>query len=191
MLIFSTIMNNKLQNLILTLFTLSFLQSCLLYRRPNSTLLPLTEADYEQLNGYYEEKIAEKGFINLPEFLQIQYQREHLYFEAGDIVTAHLNLLSKSQLSIKMLKNDSLLSTDTLLGEIKRNYFYLDKQRYKDLSEGQFFFSIEKLKTRIGLLENRDLVVDNANQFMIRLFYIPVVIKDEHWNDLVYRRASE
>lgn len=184
-------MNSRFQSIILALFILSFLQSCLFYRRSDSILFPLTETNYEQLNGNYEEKIAKKGFTNLSEFIQVQYQREHSYFEAGDIVNTQIKLLDENQMSFKVFRNGSLLSTDTLVGKIKRNYFYLDKQRYKDLSEGQFFFNIEKLKTRIGLLESKDLVIDNANQFMIRLFYIPVVIEDEHRNDLVYKRIVQ
>lgn len=157
------------------------------YRRSSSKLLPLNETNYDQLNLTVVENIEKIGFNNLPELLVAEYQHKHTYFNSGDIVTTNIKLIDVNNLLLTITQNDSIISTDTLTGKIKRNRFYINKQRYKDLSEGQFFFSIVKSKTRIGITKQKNLTLDDVTQFMIRLFYIPVVIEEEHLNDIIYR----
>ena len=165
------------------------LSSCFKLKESTIVVSELNNATFSLLDGTYIEIIENQSFYTLADILCVNFQQKTTeYIKKGDTITSQLKMHSPSRLFINIHKNDSLIYSDIILGELKNNYFYLDKQKYNDTSEGVIIFYQEKNKSRLGILPNGDLTIDHINRFNIRLLYLPIDREDIYFKNKVYKR---
>lgn len=154
----------------------------------------LDSSNIEKLNGDFQLQSIDSSYRTLEHalFLKVNnvnnWPTRHIdsnYFTSYHI---NLNVKSRKELQVKLFKGNTLIQTNLIKGKIKKNYFVCRRQwRIHPLILVNF---AEEHKTRLGLLENDNLVLDTANSALIYLTVLPFFGGDAYNHHLVFERID-
>ncbi len=157
---------------------LLFLGSCAPFNHApgHSELNSLTEENLSSLNGEYSIFSTDTTYRTLEYSLMMTSNFNMLkHPEEGDYIG--IKYLGDNTIEANLFVGDSLAQTEKLKGRIKNGYFYLKPMR----SVSPFYLLLNgytSQRTRIGLLENNNLILDNYSGGCAFLVIFPIMCAD-------------
>jgi len=163
-----------MKTILITLCSLLLLNSCAIYSRKNKKYHQKLEAkNLSELEGTYEV-IPHKRFFR--DSVAILSDNKHNYYRLYKSLafndtkvdsTAHYTVrihdVEKDRLSCSLMKNDSVVSTRSIEGELKSNgTFHFEEQELHVFGLPFILGSVQHSKIRIGLSMDNQLYVETA-----------------------------
>jgi len=149
-----------------------FLASCITTLKPttpNDSRLPINKTSITKLNGDYNTRSKNNSVISLDWALTFNKDIS----VRSQIIPSKVTIAAIDERHIKVMlyNGDSLIKTRVIKGKIKDDYF-----TFKQRSISPFWFIINgfgKNKTRLGLLNTGDLIVDSRSVIVATLIILP------------------
>lgn len=164
-------MSSKLYRPLSVIFLLG-LTSCVTLQQPNyaDNSIELVGEKLGQLNGSYQILPTDSSINTLP--LCLMYNTFYNYKnlpKQSDKVT--IEVLSESKIRVAIFSNNKIIKERVVNGELRQGYFEFHSSY---LSPFWFFINgYTQQKTRIGLLDNGNLIVDTIHETWAFLVIIP------------------
>lgn len=146
--------------------------SCLNLKEPTNSVKPYNKDTFANLNGTYYSHVDTNIFWSLADLLIIDYQSKYGRFKNSDSLKCKIEVIDSHNLILTVIINNDVEMGTRLQGLIYDNYFYLKVQKNVENYFGFILKIIEKRKTRIGLLSNGDLLVENKSMFTSSMFFV-------------------
>ena len=106
--------------------------------------------------------------------------------DAGDYLT--LKVLSEKKIEVSVFQDDQLIRTKILKGKIKDNYFVFRKRRV--LLFWLVINGIRIQKSRIGVLKNGNLILDNSGGGILLLVLLPINAASDEFHNLEFKKIE-
>ena len=180
-----------MKNIFLLIVFAKLLTSCASFTNPNSYLAEsiANVVELQQLNGkfaVFQEDCHEK---NLVKALHFDTEIECIE-EQKDSYFVELSVIDKNEILAKLFKGDFLLEEKKLKGNIKNNYF-------RKRTDFNFYIDYVILNsyttddTRIGLLQNNNLIVDTKGGACGLFVLFPIFCAGGDSNNNEFERLYE
>jgi len=151
---------------------------------------PLNSSNISILDGDYKCTVDTITYFTLADNLISNYQFRYSKFEHRDSVVCNIKLIDPKNLRVRIIRNGLLEYEKVLKGKIHDNYFYIDNQTYKERYFGFILKVIEKRKSRIGVLQNDNLIFDNRTLYTSSMFFIRGRHIYEDDSGIIYQKTN-
>jgi len=142
------------------------------------------------IDGNYKCPVDTLTYFTLADNLISNYQFRYSKFEHSDSVVCNIKLIDPKNLRVRIIRNGLLEYEKVLKGKIHDNYFYIDNQTYKERYFGFLLKVIEKRKSRIGVLQNDNLIFDNRTLYTSSMFFIRGRHIYEDDSGIIYQKTN-
>ena len=175
-----------------------FLSSCAcLKKEVNENRIPLAESNLTLLDGKYERKSLPRStdslFIDLYSTLYADLYSHHLGNKIwiqlkNDTSFLELKVINKNRIRVSYMNESDIIDSKIMKGKIKNGYFEF-RRRY-------FIVPIVILnlfrnsKTRIGLLNDNNLIVDGRNIAFGTIMVLFPFFHNDYEQDIIFQRIE-
>ena len=178
-------MKMKLLSILLIIATFS----CAPFKKfeKNKSRIGLSSENLELFNGQFELISIDSAyrFLDFALLAKSPFGFENIP-EAGDYLS--LKVLDKKKIEVSVYEDDNLIRRKVLKGKIKDNYFVFRKRRV--LIFWLVLNGIRIQKSRIGLLENGNLILDNSGGGILLLVFLPAGGNSDEFHNLQFRKIE-
>lgn len=180
----------RLWFLILILMFASLISSCVGVRlKPvtqNDSLQTLSANNLNKLNGDYEIISVDSSFRTLSHILAYynKFNFENLP-KTNDRI--NLLLINPSHLKVTLYKDNRVIKTKVLEGQLSQNYFLFKATHIRLFL---LLNAYAKQIGRIGLLNSGDLTVDTDDKGLVNLVVIPIFGGGAELYNLIFKRIN-
>ena len=141
------------------------------------------QENFDQLSGLYSAKPDSSWKPTLADFLIVNYSLDHLTYNLDDTLEVELETLNQEQIKTKIYRNQTLEFEKVLEGQLKNNYFVLNRQGHLETDLYGILRTPTRQQTRIGYRDG-DLIIDSEEAWFPSFLILPFMyVKYDYYDE--------
>ena len=174
----------------LILFLISLLiASCSTLKTAQLTndLISLDEYNMNKINGTYNRLSNDSTYSNASDLFWLFAMKGINTDEKENLVS--FNVIDERHIEVKLIQNDSTIYSRISKGKLKNGLFEFNRRvKFLPIIVATIYFDS---KTRIGILNNGDLIVDaKSMEYGLTMFVLPLGGSDKRYNSVFERQTD-